>query len=192
MKLTRLSVIVTIILIVFALGAVTYALIFDQQETESVILTGGEVSYVFTGGLTDITPVVPGQELVDNAFSLSNQSTITTELRILASAQSSLLGPMGFDLIMTTVFADGWVLEGDGYRYYRGVLADGLTEPGKYLIPPTPGMTIDVLSSLVLDGTVVRNNQSGQTITLSFTFEAKQAGFVTWAELGTVTMTVAL
>ncbi|MCF7932635.1 MAG: hypothetical protein K9K93_05660 [Acholeplasmataceae bacterium] len=187
----RLRRIFFILILVLALGAVTYALIFDQQTTEPVILTAGSVEFEWLGIMTSDTPVVPGQELIETTFALSNLSTIATELRIMLSVSSSLLGPIVFDDIFETTFGTGWVLETDGYLYYRGVIADQISEPGKYLIP-TGSPALDVLSSLVLDGTVVRNNQSGETITITFTFEAKQGGYVEWVGLGSSSLSIDL
>lgn len=177
--LLGLSMILTLTL----LATTIYAYYFDQKDTGSVDLTLGEVSFTWTGSLiTDF--VMPGQELVDTTFTLNNQSTVETELRFSVTASTSLLGTVDIeDIFSTYVFDSDWVLEVDGYYYYRGLDTDSTSEPGKYKIP-TNVLQIPVLSSLQLDGYAIRNEHVGQTVSITLTFQAKQGPFIDWATLG--------
>ncbi len=177
--LLSLSMILTLTL----LATTIYAYYFDQKDTGSVDLTLGEVSFTWTGSLiTDF--VMPGQELVDTTFTLNNQSTVETELRFSVAASTSLLGTVDIeDIFSTYVFDSDWVLEVDGYYYYRGLDTDSTSEPGKYKIP-TNVLQIPVLSSLQLDGYAIRNEHVGQTVSITLTFQAKQGPFIDWATLG--------
>lgn len=177
--LLSLSMILTLTL----LATTIYAYYFDQKDTGSVDLTLGEVSFTWTGSLiTDF--VMPGQELVDTTFTLNNQSTVETELRFSVTASTSLLGTVDIeDIFSTYVFDSDWVLEVDGYYYYRGLDTDSTSEPGKYKIP-TNVLQIPVLSSLQLDGYAIRNEHVGQTVSITLTFQAKQGPFIDWATLG--------
>lgn len=177
--LLSLSMILTLTL----LATTIYAYYFDQKDTGSVDLTLGEVSFTWTGSLiTDF--VMPGQELVDTTFTLNNQSTVETELRFSVAASTSLLGTVDIeDIFSTYVFDSDWVLEVDGYYYYRGLDTDSTSEPGKYKIP-TNVLQIPVLSSLQLDGYAIRNEHVGQTVSFTLTFQAKQGPFIDWATLG--------
>lgn len=177
--LLSLSMILTLTL----LATTIYAYYFDQKDTGSVDLTLGEVSFTWTGSLiTDF--VMPGQELVDTTFTLNNQSTVETELRFSVTASTSLLGTVDIeDIFSTYVFDSDWVLEVDGYYYYRGLDTDSTSEPGKYKIP-TNVLQIPVLSSLQLDGYAIRNEHVGQTVSITLIFQAKQGPFIDWATLG--------
>lgn len=177
--LLSLSMILTLTL----LATTIYAYYFDQKDTGSVDLTLGEVSFTWTGSLiTDF--VMPGQELVDTTFTLNNQSTVETELRFSVAASTSLLDTVDIeDIFSTYVFDSDWVLEVDGYYYYRGLDTDSTSEPGKYKIP-TNVLQIPVLSSLQLDGYAIRNEHVGQTVSITLTFQAKQGPFIDWATLG--------
>lgn len=165
------------------LATTIYAYYFDQKETGSVDLTLGEVSFVWSGGLvTDF--VMPGQELIATPFTLINQSTVETELRFSATASTSLLGNVALEDIFTVyLFDSDWVLETDGYYYYRGTNTDSISEPGKYKIP-TNVLNIPVLTSLQIDGYAIRNEHVGATVSITLTFQAKQGPFIDWATLG--------
>lgn len=177
--LLTLSMILTLTL----LGTTIYAYYFDRKETGSVDLTLGEVSFVWSGSLvTDF--VMPGQELVATPFALTNQSTVETELRFSATASTSLLGTVDLEDIFTVYdFSTDWILETDGYYYYRGLDTDSTSKPGKYKIP-TNVLNITVLTSLQLDGYVIRNEHVGATVSITLTFQAKQGPFIDWATLG--------
>jgi hypothetical protein len=174
---------ISMVLTLILLATTMYAYYFDRKETGSVDLTLGEVSFVWSGAfVTDF--VMPAQELIDSPFTLNNQSTVETELRFSVIASTSLLGTVDLEDIFTVYeFDTDWVLESDGYYYYRGTDADSTSEPGKYKIP-TNVLQIPVLLSLKLDGYVIRNEHIGQTVTVSLTFQAKQGPFIDWATLG--------
>ena len=181
----RLIVLTLSMLLTLTLLATTiYAYYFDRKETGSVDLTLGEVSFSWSGSfVTDF--VMPAQELVATPFTLNNQSSVETELRFSVTASTSLLGTVELEDIFTVYEFDAdWVLESDGYFYYRGTDTDALSEPGKYKIP-TNVLQIPVLISLKLDGYVIRNEHVGQTVSLTLIFQAKQGPFIDWATLGT-------
>lgn len=174
-----LSMVLTLVL----LGTTIYAYYFDQKETGSVELTLGEVSFTWNGSLVTGF-VMPSQELIGTAFSLSNASTVPTELRFSVVVSTTVLGTVDIeDIFSTYTFGTGWVLETDGYYYYRGLDTDSTSESGKFKIP-TSVLTIPVLTSLKLDGSVIRNEHVGATVSISLTFQAKQGPFINWETLG--------
>ena len=175
--------VLSMVLSLVLLGTTIYAYYFDQKETGSVELTLGEVSFTWNGSLATGF-VMPSQELIDTAFSLSNASTVPTELRFSVVVSTTELGTVNIeDIFSTYTFATGWVLETDGYYYYRGLDTDSTSEAGKFKIP-TSVLTIHVLTSLKLDGSVIRNEHVGATVSLSLTFQAKQGPFINWETLG--------
>lgn len=174
----------SILLTVTLLATTIYAYYFDQKETGSVDLTLGEVSFSWSGSFVTGF-IMPAQELVDIPLTLNNLSSVETELRFSVTASTSLLGTVELEDIFTVYeFDEDWVLESDGYFYYRGADTDSLSEPGKYKIP-TNVLEIPVLNSLKLDGYVIRNEHVGQTVSLTLIFQAKQGPFIDWATLGT-------
>lgn len=174
-----LSMVLTLVL----LGTTIYAYYFDQKETGSVELTLGEVSFTWNGSLVTGF-VMPSQELIGTAFSLSNASTVPTELRFSVVVSTTALGTVDIeDIFSTYTFGTGWVLETDGYYYYRGLDTDSTSESGKFKIP-TSVLTIPVLISLKLDGFVIRNEHVGANVSISLTFQAKQGPFINWETLG--------
>ena len=175
--------VLSMVLSLVLLGTTIYAYYFDQKETGSVELTLGEVSFTWNGSLVTGF-VMPSQELIDTAFSLSNASTVPTELRFSVVVSTTELGTVNIeDIFSTYTFATGWVLETDGYYYYRGLDTDSTSEAGKFKIP-TSVLTIPVLTSLKLDGSVIRNEHVGATVSISLTFQAKQGPFINWETLG--------
>ncbi len=174
---------ISMFLTLILLATTVYAYYFDRKETGSVDLTLGEVSFTWTGAfVTDF--VMPAQELIDTPFTLNNQSSVETELRFSVIASTQVLGTVELeDIFIVYEFDADWVLESDGYYYYRGTDTDSTSEPGKYKIP-TNVLQIPVLLSLKLDGSVIRNEHIGKTVTLSLTFQAKQGPFIDWATLG--------
>lgn len=174
---------ISMFLTLILLATTVYAYYFHRKETGSVDLTLGEVSFTWTGAfVTDF--VMPAQELIDTPFTLNNQSSVETELRFSVIASTQVLGTVELeDIFIVYEFDADWVLESDGYYYYRGTDTDSTSEPGKYKIP-TNVLQIPVLLSLKLDGSVIRNEHIGKTVTLSLTFQAKQGPFIDWATLG--------
>ena len=171
----------TFLLTLTALITVLYAYYFDLEATEPIEFVVGEVSFLYQGDLKE-NLVVPGENLATTPVSLSNQSSISTELRMKIEVTSSVLGLMSIDDIFIHDLNTAWVLDVDGYYYYRGPETD-TSEVGKYKILTTT-TSIQVITAIELDGYVIRNEHDGQTITVKFTFQAKQADYVNWATLG--------
>ena len=161
--------------IIGATSAAISAWLTDTQTTDETVFTVGDVTYNWSGALTTDTPIVPGQELVATGFALTNASTVTSELRVAITITSSLLEGDATELVLMTIGA-GWVDGEDGYWYYT---------PSSNPVIPASGQVISILTSLKLDGSKVGNAHSGETFTISLSFQAKQAQYVTWTELGT-------
>jgi hypothetical protein len=177
-------ILISLFLVISLFSTAIFAFLFDEQETESIVFTVGNVEFLWQGSLIDDDLVVPGQPLIETPFVLVNQSTITTELRLKIDVQSSLLGTIELEDMFMFILGEGWVLESDNYYYYRGDETDQTSSPGKYLIPIDIGAELIVLDSISLDGFKVKNPQSNQTVTLTFTFQAKQGDYVDWLTLG--------
>ena len=172
-KVLYSSILIVIIVFVMSLTAKTIkAWLQDTQTTEEVSFTLGKVEYSWAGDLND-GPVVPGQNIIDSPFTLSNFSTIDSELRVKLSCDLQNINTC--NLFSEIGLGDNWVLKDDGYFYY-------LNNENTKIAPDNKIIT--VLESLVLDGNVVNNSYADMHIGLSLHFEAKQADYVTWEELG--------
>lgn len=161
----------------------------DKKTTDDLTFTLGEVSYTFSGTF-DSEFVMAGVNLLTEDIAITNSSSIETEIRLIITVYSSVFGAgtldsiFGEDINQVKYYTldNGWVLD-SGYYYYRGTESVQNT-PGIYSIPAT-NQTLPILTSIILDGYKFSNNHANGTFSIAFTFQAKQADFVTWQELGT-------
>ncbi|VEU83332.1 hypothetical protein [Acholeplasma hippikon] len=173
--------------LVLALGVTTtgiLAWLTDTKTTTPIEFTVGEVKYTWNSGTTKTTPVVPGENVLSSSFSLTNGSTVTSELRMIISVMYDT-NVDGLSLVDLTL-GSNWVLD-NGYYYYRV----GNEVDGKYPIPTTT-TSISVLEGLSLKGSLVGNNFIGKTFIISITFQAKQNDYATWTDLGSINFATGL
>ena len=148
------------------------------SQTQTV--TVGEVEYTFDKTLTSAGTVVPGQPLISEELTFTNSSTVLSQLRFTitltttATENQLTVSNLVFkDAEGNTVTITGWVKDGD-YYYYGGTDFDILTTE-------SPATTF--LKYLCFDGETVGNKHAGQVATITITFQAKQADYVSWANL---------
>lgn len=139
----------------------------------------GDVEFTWDGAVSQDL-VVPGENIVATDYTLVNASTIRTELRFKIEIYSDYLDGDGSDYVILTI-DDGWVLETDGFYYYRG--SDTVVDEDKYKILPETE-TITVITGIELDGSKVGNDFSSSSFTITLVFEAKQSDYVDWDTLG--------
>ena len=170
-------------LLFLAIAALTANLIVawltDTAQTGPTEFQLGDVEFTWDGAVSQDL-VVPGENIVATDYTLVNASTIRTELRFKIEIYSEYLGGDGSDYVILTI-DDGWVLETDGFYYYRG--SDTVFEEGKYKILPETE-TITVITGIELDGSKVGNDFSSSSFTITLVFEAKQSDYVDWDTLG--------
>lgn len=180
MKKIKKSIYLVIIMLLGVVGLTTYAVtawLTDTDTSGPQTFTVGDVEFALTGAATTVTPVVPGQELIATKYTLTNASTVSTELRVKITVVTSYpSADTDAKSIVTMVLGDNWGTETSGYYYYsvdsNPVIAAGT-------------QALDFITSLKIDGSKVGNLYTGATFTVTIMFEAKQADYVTWAELGT-------
>ncbi|HEY8445131.1 MAG TPA: hypothetical protein VIK94_03260 [Bacilli bacterium] len=161
--------IVLLFLIITLTTKTIKAWLTDTKTTEEISFTLGKVEYTWYGEVTS-SPVVPGENIITTPYQLQNLSSIPTELRLKLFFDSSSNDVSHlFDQI---TLSNHWVLNDDGYYYFQNVITPENQE-------------IRVLENLVLDGKVVNNDYSGSEISIRVLFEAKQAEYVSWEQLGT-------
>lgn len=187
-----------LLLVVTTLVVSIAAWLTDTVATDDTTFTIGDISYTLGGDFIEDGIIVPGQELIDGdpvvPFTLTNNSTVTSELRVRVEVKLNETDFTDLNSIFTTngfsggnfVFATGWIKDDlNNHWYYKG--AD-LNTP----IIPASNQKITLLSTLKLDGSKVGNSYSMGTINIKFTFEAKQSDYVTWEELTTINFSTGL
>lgn len=195
MQKVRKKIVFLVLFIIAAMtaGTAVFAYFNNVQRVDPVVFSSGNVKFVWQGSFLEHDLVVPSLELVDanDTFALKNQSSVPTELRLRIVGISSLLGDTSIDYLFDYIIDENWIAEGQ-YFYYRGPETDSTSEPGKYIIPVNQGSIIPVLSSLQVNGYNVRNEHSGETISLLIYFQAKQSQNVDWTTIGSLQFNFAL
>lgn len=173
------SIIALLVTIIFV-----YALYIDTKTTPKITYKSGKVVYNLEGSTVE-GKVVPGQNLINTPYTLTNNSTVDSQLRIklLITLDDEVLS-YNDERIETDVLLEPTFILVEGYYYYGGV--DGI-------LLSTNTTPITIISQLILDGNFVKNNYgnnpedkdySNKNINIKFIFEAKQANHVTWQILG--------
>lgn len=172
-KKVKITLLVLLLAVVgFASTKLVSAWLTDTASNE-VKLTVGKVDYTMSVAGTDSTPIVPGQSLL-KAFTIANNSTVSSNFRfkVEVSTEGSLTDPL--TIVYDTV---NWTLDADGYYYYGG---KDLTESTNDDIATTTKSLNAPVTSITLNGSTTDNSYAEKTITITFTFEAKQAEYVNW------------
>jgi len=144
----------------------------------------GDLRFEPTGAFQENSLIlVPSEDLVDTPFTLTNNSTITSQLRIkitytkITSVNDVLtiqsINYSGAEFEHINVVMNPLFEYVDGYWYYNGV---------SYVLPINSGV-IDILSSLSYNGAYAGIDYSGQAVNVTLKIEIKQADNVTWEEL---------
>lgn len=180
--------IIILSVLLLALVALTSTLIAawltDTKTTPPTEFTVGDVKFQWVSPTWATGPIVPGQDLIPdsgtpdmNRLYLTNTSTVKTQLRVKVTAIVTLSGQStgtdAIDLLYNFSLMDGWTFnQSENTWYYNSVI--------------NPQTSVDVINTLVLDGAKVGNTYSQATLKVSFLFEAKQAEYVTWEQLGQI------
>lgn len=151
------------------------------SDTQTV--TVGEVEYTFDKDLTSAGTVVPGQPLISEELTFTNSSTVLSQLRFTITLTTTATEDKLTVSNLVFKDADGntvatftnWVKDGD-YYYYGGTDVEIDTDT-------SPATTF--LKYLCFDGETVGNKHAGQVVTITITFQAKQAEYVSWTDLAT-------
>ena len=198
-----------LLLIVTTLVISISAWLTDTDEIDGSTFTVGDVSYTLNGNFIPSAIVVPGQPLLAEEFTLTNNSTVSSELRILVDytfrkedannpgtwidveVSSGLNGLLSIS--ETPQESGGFSLHIDwkenlegqpaGYWYYS---------PSSGTEIPAESQNIPILSNLMLDGSKVGNTYSKHRLYIKFTFQAKQKEYVTWENLGSIDFSTGL
>lgn len=157
--------------------SIVYGLLVETYEKDKPVkYEVGNLNFEITGSFKD-TLAYPGINLIENAYSIVNKSTIDVNLRIIIKYYlgDSLQELSIDDLVQVYDFNNNliWQLEEDGFYHYRE--NDGVI---------TTATTIPLFSNLTLDGYKFGNEYQNQKIKIKLIVQAKQAKHVTWQDLG--------
>lgn len=195
MKKSKL--IVLIVSLVVVLAAATYGITsawLTDTDNEAETFTMGDVSYKLSGALiANTNPIVPGQDLVGTDFVVTNASTVASQLRIQITYTTVsggtpttgivYTGATGGDGIITDISASTWTYS-ENY-WYLGATADDT------IAVNTTAYTM--FTSLSYNGALIGNDYQAATgLTITITFQAKQDGYVEWADMGSIDFSTGL
>lgn len=197
-KLIVFLVVCIVVLLGTATG-ITFAWL-TSTGSGTIEYTVGDVSYTVTGEVAQNTIIVPGQNL-ENSFKITNNSNVATNLRVSISVDvvgwtigevGTATNPNTKDHIVVSANTTGWelVTENNVMYFYYG--SKNSTNDGAEDLAAGVSPTTFPFSEFKLNGYVVGNADSGKTIKITITFYAKQADYVTWAELGSFDFTTGL
>lgn len=204
----------TLLLFLLLIGFMVYttsmisAWLTDTKETGPLTMTVGDIEYEWLGEITEDTPIVPGQELVKEAFALKNTSTVTSEIRVLMNIQvkkqdaeaeyidwldaysSDASNPIASLAKLFITFGSNWtkqenastrVVDETTYNVHE-YRYDAVVDPYDSV---NPADSIEFITSMILNGWTVGNEYENAQFKVILVFEAKQEEYVTWEQLGT-------
>lgn len=195
MKKSKL--IVLIVSLVVVLAAATYGITsawLTDTDNEAETFTMGDVSYTLSGALiANTNPIVPGQDLVGTDFVVTNASTVASQLRIQITYTTVsggtpttgivYTGATGGDGIITDISASTWTYSNN--YWYLGATADDTIAVNT--------IAYTMFTSLSYNGALIGNDYQAATgLTITITFQAKQDGYVEWADMGSIDFSTGL
>lgn len=187
MKKASIYLTITSLVLVLAsliMVGITYGWFTIQYTIPNGQVGAGELKYIPAGAfIPDASILVPGEELVDTAFEVTNSSTIDSQLRIQiiytkvindnnVISSSNQIYHNDIDDHINVTMNGSFVLSGD-YFYYGGDTS---------VIPLGSGL-ISLVTSLYYDGEFTGIDYSSETVHVTLIVQAKQADNVTWTQL---------
>lgn len=183
-------------LAVSAISVTTYAWFTQEGTKKDLTFIAGEVKYTMPEITSNNNKVVPGVAFFSQEIIFTNDSTIATEFRMqisytitpLENQDTKTKKGKSFtsateDYVIWTKDTSNtanWIYD-DEYYYYGSKDHD---EKSK-IAANAPITLFTSNDSLKLNGDLVGNDYQGATVTLTFTFQAKQYDALTWEECAT-------
>ena len=181
-----------IILFVLLFSSITYAYYVTIEKSSDFIIETGNLDYDITeesctNKFIDKTGsfIVPGEELIKTGETIyiTNKSSISSQVRIKISVQVNsdvyYVDDNNTNEIIATI-SDEWIFSStDECWYYGGeeVIVEAVTDIN-------PSVDIDILSAIKLNGNYFGNAVSSQNVVITITYQAKQAEYVDWLNIG--------
>lgn len=197
-----------LLLVVTTLVVSIAAWLTDVDDTLDTTFTIGNVEYSIVGDFIADGIIVPGQQLITTTevsqgenevvIKLTNSSTVNSKIRLRIEVKVdnvAITTLAGLSSIFTTGNPGGgfalptaWKQNLEELTWYYGEAQAGSDADDLGAIISPSINEIPVLNSLKLDGSKVGNAYATKGLTIKFIFEAKQADYVTWEQLGTASI----
>ncbi len=178
---------------------------FSAGDKKIQTLAAGDLSYTVEGELKapDGRKVLPGDVVTpEGGLKVTNESNIDSNLRVRIAlsytdadgkAYDQFFTGSDDDYIKVTFANENWVLNGDYFYYYPGGKSETDTidsESARIPAATEENNVIPFISSIEFSGEKIDDHTifSGKVITLTVTFQSKQADYVNWTNLGTIEM----
>lgn len=172
-----------IILFALVTVAITYGWLSKEITLTSNTIQIGEILYDKSGRwVTADTPIVPGTNLLAEDIVLTNNSSISTQMRMtIVYTKYEYVGEV---LTPSDVTYSGTndhiaVAMNENFVYSNSFWYYTSTE---YSIPANSG-AMTIISSLYYDGDIVSIDYSSKPISITVTIQVKQTDNVTWNDL---------
>lgn len=192
-------------------GSLTYSWFVQQGTDNKASFTAGLVNYTLTSNLTSSNKIVPGVNIISGTDSVkfTNASTITTDLRVKISyvftdgTKTVSQGNIP-DNDNNTLYKSGTIGDTKSILTLTGINtsstweAKTLNNENWYYTKATNGIAAntevtlfegktDSEVKLILNGEKAGNAYEESTLTLTFTFQAKQHDGVEWTTIDSYT-----
>ena len=179
------------------LTAATYGITsawLTDTDNKSETFTMGDISYTLAGALiANTNKIVPGQNLVGTTFTVTNGSTVASQLRMqitytTVSGGTATTGVIytaaaGGNGIITDINTGNWVYGNDNY-WYLGSKTNNI---------PVNTTAYTMFTSLKYNGATIGNDYAAASgLVITITFQAKQAEYVDWADMGSINFSTGL
>lgn len=164
--------------------SITYGWFTHQRTITTHDIGVGDLLFVQSGSFIETTdPIVPGQELVLSPFTLTNQSTISSQIRMqityskvlieneIKTNQMTIYRAQESDHIQV-VMNENFVYQND-YFYY------GSQENS---VAPNSGV-LSFITNLSYNGSFVGIDYTSEPIQIVITIQVKQSDHVVWTDL---------
>ena len=165
---------------------------FATGTTKHQYLTSGKINYLLSGNLISVNEevVLPGTELIENDLTIENFSNIRTQLRISIrydyyDSNGILHSDIMYDSnnsssVLEVTMDEIWIKgNSDDYYYYNG--ESGVLNARS---SSNDENVLSLISSLKYKGASTKIQNSGKTVSVTILIEGKQADYVTWQQLG--------
>ncbi len=185
-------------LIIASLGilGITFGWFVQSTTLPGGTVSVGDLRYELAGGFVEDEIIVPGWELVDTPFVITNNSPIASQLRLKitytrVTVVEEVITPeedyvykgdeddhLAVDFTSSFTFGDGDLTPDeydDDYWYYGDYETVILAESG----------ALDLIDSIYYDGYMTSIDYFSQSVTVTLLIEVKQADHVEWSELAT-------
>ena len=179
----NLLLVILLLVVVSVASASTYAWLTDTNrsgEDNKIEYTVGHVDYTITATQSSTDLLVPGDSF--GKLTIANSSTVATNIRVKFSVTcdngTMTYGTADTNHIKLVGTSTKWFLSNDGYYYYG---ANSTESDIAASVSPE-----SLFDNLLLNGAVVGNDFAGAKITVTISFQAKQAENVEWADMGSI------